>query len=249
MHSYTSTVNERYSIWIAHNRRCFWCRSIVEFQNIHIDHLIPRAASSRLAELISKYSLPADFQIDGFRNVAPACHQCNLGKGSIVFEPSPILLVQFDTLARLESKAVDKLRQIETANARTELVVLLAHQKERGVDLERLWLEVKQEIANYISTEGLLDYPNKSCGTGLETESELELCEEEAVNLVLALLEVRQFGILLRCTKGAGKLGCHATCVGDSWCVQIFESKDTHVTTFGWYEVPADRLVRKLLIV
>jgi hypothetical protein len=64
-----------YRLW---GLRCYRCHRPKDFNDIQIDHIIPRHTSpERLAELVLQYGLPGDFDIDAPGNLAPICSVCN----------------------------------------------------------------------------------------------------------------------------------------------------------------------------
>lgn len=124
MQPYKADTAERYSIWEAHKHRCLWCREIVEFANLHIDHLIPQSALNRLAEIITRYNLAKDFEINDFRNVGPACAKCNLRKLEEEFEPSQELILLFRSVEKLVPEAIRVLKRLEVDDYKAKLTVL-----------------------------------------------------------------------------------------------------------------------------
>ena len=239
MTPYTSDTSERYSIWQAHGNRCFWCREIVAFANVHIDHLIPRAAADQLGDLIQEYSLPADLQIEDFRNIAPACARCNSDKADLVFKSSPKLLVQFHRVANLEPRVLKILNEIRKGQLKAKLIVLLHEEAKKGKLVHEIWTELNT-----------LSYKGQTLEQSLAEEFDFAnyLDEEQATAAVARLFEVQEFAKLLERTEGAGPLQFMTEIAGDSWSVRVFESKETHTATFGWYEVGPDGRVQKLMM-
>jgi hypothetical protein len=63
------------------------------------------------------------------------------------------------------------------------------------------------------------------------------ITENQAIDKVSRLPEVRAWAKLLRSTKGAGNAGYMAAREGPDWNVQVFESRPDHNVTFGFYLV------------
>jgi hypothetical protein len=96
---------ERFGVWKAWGGRCFWCREPVLFRNTHIDHVLPLGAAEQvggLAALKTRYSLPADFEVDDFPNWVPACPSCNQRKSGTLLDSSPQFVLH---LMHVRSKA------------------------------------------------------------------------------------------------------------------------------------------------
>ena len=116
-----SEAAERFGIWKAWKGLCAWCREPVLFKNCDKEHLIPRDAENNLADLIKRFGLPSDFEIESFENWVPSCSSCNKQKGTRLVDPAPLISVVFVTarhhapLAREISKTIDS----EPKKART----------------------------------------------------------------------------------------------------------------------------------
>jgi hypothetical protein len=96
---------ERFGLWKAWDGCCAWCAEKVVFKDVQIDHLIPLdvvASDEARKEIVSRYSLPADFDFSGLENLVPSCSRCNRLKSSQVFEPSPALIL-FISSVRLKA--------------------------------------------------------------------------------------------------------------------------------------------------
>jgi hypothetical protein len=73
------------------------------------------------------------------------------------------------------------------------------------------------------------------------------ITENQAIDKVTKLPEVRAWAKLLRSTKGAGNAGYTAAKDGPDWSVQVFESRPDHNVTFGFYLVDGrTAVVRKV---
>ena len=59
----------RQIIYQSTGGRCFYCGCILDEDNFHIDHVIPKALGGT-----------------DYRNVVPACPDCNMSKGTLSIE-------------------------------------------------------------------------------------------------------------------------------------------------------------------
>ena len=112
MAKYAFSAIERYAVWLAHGRRCFWCMEPIEFRHTTIDHVIPESLQEESAELKrirSDYSLGTDFELNDYVNWVPAHGNCNSRKQHELFAPSPALIA---ILSGIRKKA-DEARRIE----------------------------------------------------------------------------------------------------------------------------------------
>jgi 5-methylcytosine-specific restriction endonuclease McrA len=48
----------RAAIWRANNKRCFYCQEPIQFCNLEIDHLIPKATSGDRVQQLVDYNVP-----------------------------------------------------------------------------------------------------------------------------------------------------------------------------------------------
>jgi len=94
----TQTISdeERNAIWHVHDHKCFWRRGLLAFNEMVVDHVVPEslgdldepARSAKFSEL----GLPADYDVQAYYNLVPACHPCNGRKSDRELDPRPIAL-------------------------------------------------------------------------------------------------------------------------------------------------------------
>jgi hypothetical protein len=125
----TITLSERFGVWKAWSGRCFWCREPVYFKDCHIDHLLPLSAAGELADLITRYSLPSNFELDDYENWIPAHASCNQRKGDVLIDPSPAVALHFSAVrmnarvAKLIAETIDRDRRRALLLAKLEKAV------------------------------------------------------------------------------------------------------------------------------
>lgn len=92
---YRFTNAERFAVWKTFEGRCYWCEAELEFRQAQVDHVIAESLTDdavRFAKLKTDYELPADFDVNDFRNWVPACPDCNGKKSATLYDPSPVFL-------------------------------------------------------------------------------------------------------------------------------------------------------------
>ena len=97
-----------YNLW---GSRCYRCQRPKDFNDIQIDHIIPRHVNSeRLRELKRQYGLPRDFEINAPANLAPICSVCNgpRGKGKKEYRARLLEQDQLDRAISLQPKVVEQ---------------------------------------------------------------------------------------------------------------------------------------------
>src|SRR4051812_32313252 len=90
------TQLERVTVWRAYDGRCYWCDEPVALRHLTIDHVFPESlldTPEQLEAIKQKYSLPADWKINGYTNWVPAHASCNGKKGTMIVRPSPAFLL------------------------------------------------------------------------------------------------------------------------------------------------------------
>jgi hypothetical protein len=87
------TIAEKHAIHTVLGPKCIWCNSIVFMNDVEVDHVIPeKTPQSEAIELIEKFKLSNEFQINSFYNWAPIHPACNKGKGADRFNDAPIIM-------------------------------------------------------------------------------------------------------------------------------------------------------------
>ncbi|MEV0951703.1 hypothetical protein [Promicromonospora sp. NPDC050249] len=77
-----------------YKNRCYWCRVPKEYNELEIDHIIPRDASKdRLAEIGQELHLAGPLDVHDPGNLAPICRPCNNEKGAVDYTGHARILV------------------------------------------------------------------------------------------------------------------------------------------------------------
>lgn len=88
------TFSERWAIYEAYDHLCIYCREIVAFRDLWVDHIILESLLNdgpRLAALVEDYGLGSGFAVNSFENWACAHRHCNQAKGDTTFDKSRAL--------------------------------------------------------------------------------------------------------------------------------------------------------------
>lgn len=119
MSTYKFSNAQRYSIFVTHGMKCYLCGVPLDLISMAVDHVLPEhllATPSLFDAAKSALGLPASFELNSFENWMPACGACNRRKSALQFEPSLLIQVELQHLA----KKADKARRLcdEVANTR-----------------------------------------------------------------------------------------------------------------------------------
>lgn len=78
----------RSALWTTYNSICFYCNRPLNWDDLHIDHIIPESLGenpARWKEIRRAYELEQDFDLNGLYNLVPCHSKCNLKKTSELF--------------------------------------------------------------------------------------------------------------------------------------------------------------------
>jgi hypothetical protein len=96
------TNHERYAVYTVHGEKCYMCGCPLVLKTMEVDHIIPEALEddrAHLATVLNEFGLPADFNLQSFANLLPACGPCNNLKRQRVFAASPLIQRQLQIAA------------------------------------------------------------------------------------------------------------------------------------------------------
>lgn len=78
----------RSALWTAYNNICFYCSRPLDWNDLHIDHIIPEFLSEekvKFDKIISDFDLDTNFDFNALSNLVPTHSKCNLRKSHEVF--------------------------------------------------------------------------------------------------------------------------------------------------------------------
>jgi len=126
---------ERYSVWEAHGKKCFYCNEPLPYRLITIDHLLPESLLSqqnRLQEITIEYGLNKDFKINNYYNWVPACSSCNSKKRDRV--PKKETALHYLEIAEEKYVKIKKLEEdLKARNRKDKLITNLDFFLEQGL--------------------------------------------------------------------------------------------------------------------
>ena len=161
----------RTALWRTYNFKCFYCRREINWDNLEIDHLIPEAIYSNgdLKEIIEKYGLDDDFEVNGLYNLVPSHSGCNNRKSNALFEKETILFYLGLTKQKLQKieKEIKKLEQnrkksVIASKIKLSIELGLISSKEMEEYLfqakEKEWFETPIKLENKVEfVDGFFD--------------------------------------------------------------------------------------------
>jgi len=109
MAKYKFKQNERYAVWLNHEKRCWLCEEQLRLLDTNIDHILPESLLNNIEEkqkVFEELGLTDDFNINGFENWLPAHRHCNQKKGGSKITHIPLT-------AFILSKTIKKAKKVQ----------------------------------------------------------------------------------------------------------------------------------------
>lgn len=105
----------RSALWSSYNHTCFYCHQPLDWDNLHIDHIIPQSKGNDfgiIQNIIEEYELDQNFDVDNVNNLVPCHAHCNRKKSDQLFTKPTTLYYLELTSKRSESilSEIQKLR-------------------------------------------------------------------------------------------------------------------------------------------
>lgn len=115
-------IQRRYALWKAHDEQCAYTHEWVDFENVEIEHIIPKC-EKQLSMKIQKYDLGSDFDLDSLDNLLPVKRKLNGIKGKKPFDESHERF--FLQMAKRKKPLVEKkLRDIQAKVENTDQTII-----------------------------------------------------------------------------------------------------------------------------
>lgn len=150
---YKFSAAQRYSVWLHHEKRCWFCSEPLSFVQVTVDHVVPETLLSeplRLKKIINDYDLPKSFQINGYENWLPAHNHCNGAKSDKVFTMTPSYRPIFERLVQNAAKVKRTAEAIERNRSKAKVLTsLLAALEKNKISLT----DVTDLLSAYASTD------------------------------------------------------------------------------------------------
>lgn len=106
----------RSALWSSYNNICFYCNRPLDWEDLHIEHIIPEyfaESESEFRKLKLEYNLNQEFSINDLVNLVPTHSKCNLRKSNTLFPKTTILYYFGLTISkknRIESE-IEKIKK------------------------------------------------------------------------------------------------------------------------------------------
>lgn len=125
MSKYRFSTIERAAIWEAHDKRCIYCRELISFTDLHIDHILPEELLDKpdeLKRIKEEYDLNPKFSINSYYNWVPADSSCNLRKSKRRFSKNRAIF--FLEIAESKYAQVNKLEETRKYREKKDKILI-----------------------------------------------------------------------------------------------------------------------------
>jgi len=136
MSKYQFKYNQRYAVFKVFDGVCQWCGLPLEFQNFHVDHVLPEELLDNPTELdkvYKSYGLDNTFQINDYENWIPSHQNCNQKKSDKAYQGLPILKTLLDNCTKRKPAAQKIEAKLNKTPKKSELLAAIEGALKKGV--------------------------------------------------------------------------------------------------------------------
>jgi hypothetical protein len=157
----------RVALWRAHDRRCIYCTEPFSFNELWVEHIIPKKLAANKKELslvLREFDLDADFDLDGYGNLLPCCAPCNRKKSGLIFEKKAAhfyLQIAKRKLEKVKQEEQRIDRNQEADNVLTNLSIAFERGLIKKREVEKItstWIEYSRRITNVVSDHFVITF-------------------------------------------------------------------------------------------
>jgi hypothetical protein len=182
-------LEERFTLFLAWPHRCVWCTKPITFATFEVEHLIPRSLSGTdRAEALALHGLTSDFDLESLENLAPACRECNGGKGDRVPPRAPGVSILLDKAKEhapgIRAAADKRISKAKVSNALGVLRVAAANEDGDRTVRELVRSGLAEVMAEIERVTGVLQEAAATPAPATEIGAQVEVPLHPALSLV-----------------------------------------------------------------
>lgn len=164
---------ERFAFWMQYQKKCFYCKVPIEkITDMELDHLIPYKLSEdrdKLEILLKRLGIDSAFNIHAYKNIVPACRNCNSIKKNKVFHDSTYHFF-FEITDLNVPKLEEFIKKFSLSRRKSRsLAILEMCAKERELDVFEMLdvIDMAKELENLIENPIVITFTtNVTVGIG-----------------------------------------------------------------------------------
>ncbi len=141
-------TNERYAVWLHHEKRCWLCKDPLRLAESTVDHVISESVLSDgelFKSIRENYGLDKEFEINGFENWLPSHQRCNQLKSNKALKYTPGFQLILERLIKLAPKVKRTSELILEGIQKDKLMVKIVAAIEEGqITAEELNMFIKR---------------------------------------------------------------------------------------------------------
>lgn len=114
----------RSALWNSYKNTCFYCSKILDWNDIHIDHIIPESLALNMEEfdkLKLEFDLDEKFNVNELYNLVPTHSKCNLRKNDELF-PKKTILYYLGLTYKNIPKIKQEIKKLETRKSKGQII-------------------------------------------------------------------------------------------------------------------------------
>lgn len=194
----------RSALWNIYDNSCFYCGKPLDWDDLHIDHIIPESFNYKMKNIKLEYGLDDDFDVNVIYNLVPVHSHCNLRKSDELFEKKTLLY--YFSLTKKKQKKIDaEISKLENrknkGNILSKLEIALTNGLLKSSEIETLvtnfkndnWNKVKFKIpygVEFVDEIYDIFYLNKDCSELCDKKLNLSNGYYDSIQLINDLGEI-----------------------------------------------------------
>lgn len=160
----------RSALWNAYNNVCFYCNRLLDWGDLHIDHIIPEYLAKdklKYEQVKIEYELNKAFDLNDFNNLVPSHSSCNQRKSNELFQKATTLYylgltmkskskikTEIEKIKRRKNKGqiISKLQSALSSNliTRKELKEIMTQAEENDWNMTKIKLSLGVEFVDEV---------------------------------------------------------------------------------------------------
>lgn len=140
---YQFSAEQREALWLAWDKKCFYCRQLLKFKQMTIDHVVPEWLEyhpeeyNKFLQECPVTTIFPNFEINDYCNWVPAHGAgCNFDKGEDIFPPEFIILCLHRIKKNLP-KVIEELEKLKISKKTSRTLADLETHIEKGIVSEK----------------------------------------------------------------------------------------------------------------
>lgn len=184
------------------NGQCQWCREPLNFQNFHVDHVLPEELlndTGRLKDVLEVYGLDGTFNINDYENWIPSHPYCNQRKGKTVYEGLPLIKTILDSCAKNKERAQRMEMRLNQEPKKAEILAKV----QAAISFNLINL---QELQSFVLNTDIMDSDDEDFKRiGQDLAQRIEYQTEKMIKGILEMVENHAIEVIRSVSRSLGR--------------------------------------------